>query len=285
MSRKIDIIVGSGNDGFGDNSNLPTEHPQWVLDAVRRDQEEREEGEREANAHGRWRRRNAMADGDFLSGEWRRWLNSSDCPLKDGCYRMPWQNAHWADVLVCKDVTGRHNPDGSQDWFPRNANRSDLWSRQKKSNHPSFSGYGDKGNVTLHGRCPSWCPGCKGDFPGCGRKLLAEPIQISFETAVDELLEQKRIIQGLAKKRARCKGPYCASLKKMMLAAAASDDAAAKIAKDESDRLYLACYEANMNFKRAAEKYEEIFNRWEKMNIFSMGYFKTRSFYKLAPPS
>ena len=193
---------------------------------------------------------------------------------------MPWQNAHWAFVLFCKDVTGRHNPDGSQDWFPRNANRSDLWSRQKKSNHDDSQ----KGNVTLHCKCSEYCPRCKGDLPGCGRKLLAEPIQISFETAVDELFAQKRIIQGLAKTRARCKGPYCASLKKMKIAKEKSDDAAAKIAKDESDRLYLACYEANMNFQRAADKYKEIFNRWRKRSIFPMGYFNTRSFYKLAPP-
>jgi hypothetical protein len=71
----------------------------------------------------------------------------------------------------------------------------------------------------------------------------------------------------------------------MKLAKENSDDAAAKIAKDESDRLYPVCNEANMNFQGAAEKYEEIFNQWREMGvIFHMGYLYTRSFYKLAPP-
>ena len=66
MNIKISNIV-PGNDGFGANANSPTEHPQWVLDAVEREQQEREEAEREAKAHGRWRQMNTMADGNFLA--------------------------------------------------------------------------------------------------------------------------------------------------------------------------------------------------------------------------
>jgi hypothetical protein len=271
MSRKkFSILVGSRTDGFGDNANSSTEHPQRVHDAVERYREEQEEREKQGNARRGWLQMNAMADSEFFGGGWKRWVKSPECPLKDGCYLMPWQNTHWALVLICKDITGIKKPDGSQDLFPRKADHSELWLRPAKSS-----------NVTLHGRCPSWCPGCKGDFPGCGRKLLADDIQSSFKTVVDELLVQKRMIQELAKTRARCKGPYCAAEKKMKIAKEKSDDAAAKIAKDESDRLHEAYNEAGRNYQRAAAIYKEIFNRWREM--FNMDYFP-RSFYKLAPP-
>jgi hypothetical protein len=272
----------SGNDGFGANANSERVHPQWVHDAVKRQLEEQEKAEQDAEAYGRWRLMNSQADDEFFGSAWRGWVRI--CPLKDDFYPMPWQSLHWAGVLFFKNTTGRNNPDGSQDWFPRGDDRSELWERERKSNHPSFLPYGNKGNVILNGRCPSWCPGCKGDFPGCGRKLLADKFQISFKKAVYELLAQKRIIQELAKTRARCKGPYCAAEKKMKIAKEKSDDAAAKIAKDESDRLHKAYNKADENFKSAANIYKEIFNRWREMDIFPMGYFYTRSFYKLAPP-
>ena len=280
MSRKIILCtLKFGNDGFGYNANSPTEHPNE--DAVERVRKEQEEREKEGEALRGWLQVNEMADREFFSGGWRCWVESENCPLKDGCYLMPWRDRHWALVLIGKTITGKKNPDGSRDLFPRKVDRSGLWSRQKKSNHPSFSSYGNSGNVTLHGRCPSWCPGCKGDFPGCGRKLLAEATQSSFKDAVYELLAQKRMIQELAKTRARCKGPYCAALKKMKLAKEKSDGAAAKIAKDESDRLYEAYKKADANFTEAAAIYKEIFNRWREM--FNMDYFP-RSFYKLALP-
>jgi len=269
FSRKM--FLRGGNDGFGDNANLKTEPPQWVLDEVKKDREEREKAEREAKANGRWIQINKMADREF-SDSWSRWLRSSDCPQNDDCYLMPWQNAHWAFVLFGKDTTGIDNPNGFQDWFTRNTDRSELWSRQ-----------GNKRNVTLHGRCPSYCPRCKGSFPGCGRKLLPDAILISFRTAVYELLAQKGRIQQLAKERARCKGPYYAALKKMKLAKENSDDAAAKIAEDESVKLYPAYEKEDANFTRAAAIYKEIFNRWTEMGIFNMEYLP-RSFYKLAPP-
>jgi hypothetical protein len=270
FSRKM--YLSSGNDGFGYNANLETEPPQWVINAVEKDLEEREEAELEHSRSGRWIEINKMADIEFSSGLWSLWLRSPKCPKTDDGELMPWKDRHWGFVLSCKDITGIDNTNGSQHLFPRNTDRSKLWSRQ-----------GNKRNVTFHGICPSYCPRCKGSFPGCGRKLLPDAILISFKTAVYELLAQKGRIQQLAKERARCKGPYYAALKKMKLAKENSDDAAAKIAEDESVKLYPAYEKEDANFTRAAAIYKEIFNRWAEMGIFNMEYLP-RSFYKLAPP-
>lgn len=264
-----------GNEGFGDSSNLPTEIPEWVEDAVEGELKRREDAERERQVFP-WAETERRCLQDF-NANWSKWLNSRDVPVSRK-YKQPkpwtghcpgaWYN--WPTMFHFVQVRQRVEHDNIH-WYPTPYSKShdddgtlilnfkssidaDYSVYQKTRSSPEWNAK----KTVLHVRCPSWCPNCGGcgarsTFPGCGRTVPPEKEaeEEQLRTVTEQLRDIRRKIQISAKERARAKAKMEAAEKALKDAEKALKDAEVVAT---SKKAYVICSKA---YYAASEKFDE----------------------------